>query len=172
MTVGQRLRLVQNVTAAGANYGTGNYGDADGIYGERATDPANLLNYVAVPTTGGLGSTPYALELSVGDAFPTDPGFQIIAFGGPFEDQEGTILDLSTVSTAVLRATKMSAGPAADLEQTLTIDAVNDILTRTMTTADFAVAGIYRAAFVIDFTSGRRMTIPAHAQFQIKVTDT
>jgi hypothetical protein len=169
--LGHRLRLVQNVTAAGAEYGTGNFGDADGIYGERATDPANLLNYVTVPLAGGLGSTS-VLELHVGDRFPVDLDFQIIAFGGPFEDQEGAILDLSTVSTAVLRATKQSVGTAADVELSMTIDAGTDVLTRAMTVTDFTIAGSYRAAIVCDFTSGRRMTVPASEQFAIKVTDT
>ena len=140
MPLGHRLRITQAIAAAGSLYGTGNFGDA--IYGQRPSDTANLLSYIAVPLDFSDG-----IEARAGDAFPADVRFQVIAFGGPFEDNEGTILDLSDVKTAWLRAYPTDRNDLRDV-------------------------GVYRAAIILIFKeSNRRMTVPVHDQFTIKVSD-
>ncbi len=160
--VEHRVRLIQNLSAAGISYGNASLNYGDEVYGERASDPADLLAYVAVPLTAGLGS-PHAFRARVGDAFPDDLiAFRVMAFGGPFEAAEGTVLDLATVSSAQLRIDRVSWGHPVASGLALTINGASDTLTRNMTVDDFTDPGTYRMAILLTFASGRRMTIPPH----------
>lgn len=159
-SVSHRLRLIQNLSAPGVSYGNvaANYGDE--IYGERATDPVNLLVYVAVPLTSGLGGR-HAFRARIGDIYPGDDlAFRPMAFGGPYEAGEGTVLDLSTVDTATLQIDRVSAGPPVTVTDTMTVDDVAD--TVTSSTLVIAEPGTYRVSVVLVFLSGRSMTLPIH----------
>jgi hypothetical protein len=128
-SIGHHLRLIQNVSAPGVSYGNVavNYGDIDGTYGELATDPANLISYVAVPLGSGLNSR-HVAKVRVGDYLP-GLAFRPMAFGGPFEDQEGTILDLSTVAAATLQMDRISAGGSVTRVAPMTIDSTANTVT-------------------------------------------
>jgi hypothetical protein len=163
---GFQLRLLRGISVSGSTYGSGDYGV--GTYGERASDPADLQLYEAVPVDAGLGAG-VTMRARVG-ATPT-LSYQIIAFGGPFEDGEGSVLDLSTVSEARLRLDRVSAGQHAVFNYDLTIDTINDKLTRTLNSVDLPLPGTFRLVIVLIFTSGRRMTVPVSDKFMLHVAD-
>ena len=166
-----RLRLIQNISVPGVSYGNVALDYGDGIYGTRATDPADLQVYVAVPLTSGL-SAPHAFRARVGDAFPNDNfAFRVVAFGGPFESGEGTVLDLSTVSAAELRLDRVSWGHPVAIGLRLTVDGTADTLTRTMTDGDLTDPGTYRMGIILTFLSERQLTIPAHDNRTLLVSD-
>lgn len=163
MTASHRLRIVRNISASGATYGSGDYGD--GIYGERATDPADQQSYVALTPSGTTD-----IRVRAGDSQRTIT-LVIVAFGGPFEDGEGSVLDLSTVDTATLHLERVSRGARIAKELAMTVDTGNDQLARKLTASDFAEPGRYAAHVVLTFTSGRQLTVPPVEPPTITVTE-
>lgn len=162
---GYRLTAVRNVAVASASaYGSGTYGDADVPYGQRATDPADQAAYVTVPG----GTIP--IRIRTGESVLTLT-MQVVAFGGPFEDGEGTILDLSTVATARLHLQRLTPSPTLVYEFDLTIDAPGDKLSYTFADGDLTEPGQYRPLVVATFASGRRLTLPVHNAPTITVTE-
>ena len=146
-----RLRFTTGVALTSATYGSGTYGA--GTYGEQASDPLSSLRYYLVPWPGGYLPDP-SWVYRVGD---TDPDFRVQILA----DNER--LDLTGIAYAllVLTNTDGSTNPVPwiyDLTVT-TLDS-QDWLTRAWLPTDLAKSGTYRAAVVIVYDSGRRLTVP------------
>ena len=173
-----RLRLLRLVPQNAASYGSDNYGD--NTYGQRATDAADLQRYEVVPLNTSPSDRPLGV-VRVGDTTPFR--FRVMAFQSEYETAErsGTVLDLSGVSTAVLRLLQSSIvqpdhdyiPPLPDaITVPLTIDAANDILSASFSDrTELRTNRTYRAIVALSFATGRLLTIPPDDSLQVVLVD-
>ena len=170
---GNRLRIIRLIPQSSAFYGSDNYGG--NTYGQRATDAADLQRYEIVPLGVSASETPL-IYVRVGDSIPFR--FKIVAYQSEYESAErsGTLLDLSGVTAAHLRLLESSAPRnalyAEGITVPLTIDAVNDVLSATFANrTQLRTNSTWRAVCVLDFVSGRKLTLPPNDSLQIVLTD-
>ena len=156
-----RLRFITGVELTAATYGSGTYGS--GTYGEQASDAVSALRYLLVPFPGGVLSDP-SWVYRQGDTKPSLRA-AIVADDG--------FLDFSGLDFAHLVLTNTDgATDMTPLMYELTVTAIDgqNWLTRNWLPEDLVVAGTFRAAAVLQYLSGRRLTVPAHDGHQFTVT--
>jgi hypothetical protein len=155
-----RLRPISGIALTGGTYGSGTYGS--GTYGQTATDPAGN-NFRPIPWPDGSARIP-SWEYVEGDA------------RGPFQCQiqEGGLpLDLSTVARAFLTLVPndgRGALTARRYYRLLVEIAAQGRLIRNWRRGDLVGAvGTYRPAIILQFLSGRLLTLPFGDQYTFYV---
>ena len=151
-----RLRFITGVSLTSSTYGSGTYGS--GTYGEQASDPLNSLHYVLIPLPAGYLTSPSWIYA------PGDTGSvfraQVISDNGP--------LDLEAVADAQLVLTPLDGRALSPF--VYHVDQLDDgIIERTWQVGDL-IAGIYRAAVVFIFDSGRQLSVPTADDLELIVT--
>jgi len=141
------------VDAASGNYGSGTFGDTELTYGQEATDPTLTgTNYRLLPLAGSRPRKP-AWQYRVGDTLlrwqamivdPVDPSSRMSLVP---VTQAALIIELMDPARAY-----WYRGFALDL-------GVDDVLTRVWGVGDLPVPGLFRATVVMDFDTGRRMSV-------------
>jgi len=151
-----RLRFVTGVALTGATYGSGTYGE--GTYGMQASDPLASLRYYLVPWPGGYLTDPSWIYRQ-GDVLPRFSAL-VCSDEGPLDD--------AGLTTAVL---VLSDTEAISRSFPLSVESADgdDRLVRDWQPGDLDTPGVYRAAAVITYSSGRRLTIPIDDRMQFVV---
>lgn len=155
-----RLRFITGVSLTARTYGSGTYGD--GTYGEQASDPLESLTYTMIPWPGGYLPDP-AWIFRQGDVTPR---FRVQV------RSDDELLDLDGLDFAYLVLTNTDGAsnttPWLFELDVATIDGL-DWLVRSWLPTDLAIPGTFRAAVVLQYDSGRRLTIPSDNRYQFVI---
>jgi hypothetical protein len=155
-----RLRFITGVSLTSATYGSGTYGT--GTYGEQASDPLASLRYILVPWPGGYLPDP-AWIYRQGDVTPQFRA-QVLSDEGP--------LDFTGLDFGYLVLTNTDGSSSTTpIMFPLTVATIGGVvfLTRTWLPNDLMTPGTFRAGVVLQYSSGRRLTIPTDDRYQFVV---
>ena len=147
-----RLRFYTGASLSSATYGGGNYGDA--TYGMTATDTLTTAHHRLVPWPAGALVGP-SWRYRQNDTMPPWEA-QIIADDG--------VVDLTGVAKAYLVLTSVDDPTPQGIVgwQVSIITAPNgdDRLHHDWLPGELVVPGVFRATAVLEYVSGRRLTVP------------
>ena len=155
-----RLRFFTGATLTSATYGGGTYGKD--TYGTQATDSLTTAHHRLVPWPGGSPTAP-SWRYRVKDTEPALEA-QVIADDG--------VVHYTGLDRAVLVLTPVDDPYSSTTYDMTVVTAPNgdQRLHRTWSTNDLRVAGVYRVAVVLIYSSGRRLSVPTEDEQSLVVT--